>query len=103
MVSTIVEKRITEMIVTKLVLDLVILKMMAVTSAPPELHLQSHITRGIEKLLSEGLGKDSRDELHKKFYAPTNCSCLNTSQCNPEIFKHASVRARIRDNALQSV
>ncbi|GFN88497.1 hypothetical protein PoB_001500300 [Plakobranchus ocellatus] len=73
------------------------------TCAPPELHLQSHIAKGIEKLLSEGLGRDSRDELSKKYHIPTNCPRLDTLQCNPEIFKHASVRARIRDNALQSV
>ncbi|GFN81282.1 hypothetical protein PoB_000778800 [Plakobranchus ocellatus] len=73
------------------------------TSAPRELHLQSHIAKGIEKLLSEGLGKNSRDELSKKYHTPTNCPRLNTLQCNPEIFKHANVRARIRDNALQNV
>ncbi|GFO18776.1 hypothetical protein PoB_004528100 [Plakobranchus ocellatus] len=38
---------------------------MADTSALPELHLQSHIAKGIEKHLLEGLGKDSRNELSK--------------------------------------
>ncbi|GFN77486.1 hypothetical protein PoB_000399200 [Plakobranchus ocellatus] len=40
------------------------------TSALPELHLQSRITKGIEKLLSEGLVQDKRNELSKKILHP---------------------------------
>ncbi|GFS06209.1 kinesin-like protein [Elysia marginata] len=71
-------------------------------STEKEYNVQPKIATGVEKILSEGLSKETVDNLYKKYQRPTNCTRLAVLPCNPEVFKHASTKAKMRDSSLQN-
>ena len=72
------------------------------TQALEEYNLQNNLAKGVEKMLSEGLSKDTSAQLTQKYETPTNCARLAVLPCNPEVFKNASAKAKSRDSALQN-
>ncbi|GFR98349.1 hypothetical protein ElyMa_004499300 [Elysia marginata] len=71
-------------------------------STEKEYNVQPKIATGVEKILSEGLSKETVDNLYKKYQRPTNCTRLAVLPCNPEVFKHTSTKAKMRDSSLQN-
>ena len=73
------------------------------TCAPQETTVHQELTSGVEKVLTDGMSKDTLSALLDQYHAPANCSRLSVLQCNPEIFKNTSQSAKARDSALQNV
>ena len=65
--------------------------------------INEKIARGVTKVLEEGMSKETVEKTTEKYQIPENCPRLEAITCNPEIYKNASNRARIRDVSLQNV
>ena len=73
------------------------------TCAPQETNVHQDLASGVQKVLTDGMSKDTLSALLDQYHAPANCSLLSILQCNPEIFKNTSQSAKVRDSALQNV
>ncbi|GFO20149.1 hypothetical protein PoB_004665400 [Plakobranchus ocellatus] len=76
---------------------------LAGTDALEEVLIDENIATGIDKVLTDGLSKEMHKQVASKYTPPSNCKRLNVVDCNPEVFKNASSRARYRDTSLQGV
>ena len=64
------------------------------TQALEEYNLQNNLAKGMEKMLSEGLSKDTSAQLTQKYETPTNCARLAVLPCNPEVYSSFSANRR---------
>ncbi|KAK3738954.1 hypothetical protein RRG08_006521 [Elysia crispata] len=67
------------------------------TCAPQETNVHQEFASGVEKVLTDGMSKDTLSAHLDKCHPPANCSRLSVLQCNPEIFKNTSQSAKARD------
>ena len=58
---------------------------------------------GITRILCEGLDKDKKEEIDKKYQVPENCVRLNTMKVQGEIYKNANKITRMNDSHLQNL
>ena len=75
---------------------------LAGTQVPEEYNLNTNMAKVVDKMLSDELLKDISAQLTDKYDTYINCTHLNVLPCNTEVFKHASVKAKNRDSALQN-
>ncbi|GFN92352.1 reverse transcriptase and recombinase [Plakobranchus ocellatus] len=73
------------------------------TSAPSEINVNENISKGVSKILAEGLSRETLKEISKKYAMPSNCPRLDVVHCNAEVYKNASPRARTKDSVLQMI
>ncbi|GFO24388.1 Pol polyprotein [Plakobranchus ocellatus] len=73
------------------------------TSAPSEINVNENISKGVSKILAEGLSRETLKEISKKYAMPSNCPRLDVVHCNTEVYKNASPRARTKDSAPQMI
>ena len=64
--------------------------------------IQDNVAQAITKVLSQGLGPDSQEKLHK-YHTPSNCPRLVVTKCNQEIFKNLSKPVTMKDIKFQKI
>ncbi|GFO27391.1 hypothetical protein PoB_005389600 [Plakobranchus ocellatus] len=69
------------------------------TSAQSEINVNENISKGVSKILTEGSSRETLEEISKKYAMPTYCPQFDVVQCNAEVYKNASPRARTKDCA----
>ena len=74
----------------------------ASTNAPSEVILNTNISKGIEKILSESFSKEVMDKMNAKYPQPSNCSRLSVLGCYPEVFRNVGARACFRNLSMQA-
>ena len=65
--------------------------------------IKSSLSKGMTKILQEGLTKDNRKLIEDKYTTPGNCNRLTPVPCNRRIYKMVKKPVRIRDTNLQHI
>ena len=65
--------------------------------------IKSSLSKGMTKILQEGLTKDNNKLIQDKYSTPGNCNRLAPVPCNKRIYKMVKKPVRIRDTNLQNV